>query len=703
VHLNTLLFIKVLETYRTIRYLSLLLILLGMSPAISAQLDTSGLWVNIDSIQISATRISKAWLRSSKSVSELNLHSKEMQPQLSLKEQLQGIPGVFAMNTMNSAQDLRISVRGFGARSAFGVRGVKLIVDGVPETTPDGQGQMDGIPLSLLRKIELIRGPASTQYGNASGGVIQMSTLSSKNYNLLAGPFAEARMMVGSFRTAQLQATYAQNFGSTTSVGHLAYLTSKGYRNHSHNSQLTGLAKVEHDFSKFSKINFTAALVASPLAEDPGGLNFDQSASRPTAARAANLDFDSRESVYQYKLSSAYSFQVDAHKTFNAYGFYLNRKYDGYLPFLRSSIVDLDRKFFGQGASYTVVKNAGDYKQTLKYGYDVSTQLDDRLRSDVDTLGGQNLVTTDQRESYKNVGAYVMLELNLGDLLVNGGLRFDHNSIMLDDRYSFDGNGSGTKDFSVFNPSLGLNYLLPGGAAIFANYSTGFDTPVLSELSNNPNGPFGLNFSLEPQESLNLELGAKIKFDDRIKAQVVIFRINTDDELIPFEIDTLPGRNFYRNVGKTKRSGLEAEIQVRLPQNLTAKFSYTYSNFKLDDYVREGIDLSGKEFPGIPPHRVFLNLKYFHNSGFNVILDNQYVGSLYTNDQNTVSDPGYFLSDLRLSYALIVEDYKIQPFLGINNLLNTSYNDNIRINAFGGRYFEPGPKINFFGGVSVRF
>lgn len=154
-----------------------------------SQLDTSGLWVNIDSITVSATKISKKWLHSTRAISEVNTSSsKEILPQLTFQDYVNEVPGLFAINNQNKAQDLRIAVRGFGLRSAFGVRGVKLIVDGIPETTPDGQGQIDVIPLGIIQKVELIKGPSSVLHGNASGGVLNITTLSEYNQNLLAKP-----------------------------------------------------------------------------------------------------------------------------------------------------------------------------------------------------------------------------------------------------------------------------------------------------------------------------------------------------------------------------------------------------------------------------------------------------------------------------------------------------------------------------------
>lgn len=681
----------------------MILLLACMALPATAQLDTSGLWINIDSIQITATRIHKDWLRSTRAVSEINIPDQATTPQLSLKEALQEVPGVLAMNAMNSAQDLRVSVRGFGSRAAFGVRGVKLIVDGIPETTTDGQGQMDGIPLSLIKKVELLKGPSSLLHGNASGGVIQMKTLSTDNHNFLAGPLTEFRILTGSFKTLQVQATAARSFGSTTGIGHISYVTTDGYRAQSRNKQLTAQAKVEHNFSKFSKIKFVATGIFSPLAEDAGGLRLADVATDRRAARTANVAYNTRESVNQLKLGTTYAFQVDDHKTFDTYAFYLNRSFEGFLPFDRGSNSILQRNFFGQGASYTVFRGTGNTKQTFKYGYDVSTQLDDRIRIDVDTLPSTpDLTSTDQKETYKNIGAYAMLELNFGSLLVNGGIRFDHNTIRLQDDYSFDGDASGQKDYSVFNPSVGFNYELPGGAAVFGSFSTGFDTPLLSELSNNPNQTVGFNFDLRPQSSRNLELGTKLSFDERVRAQLDVFQINTTDELIPYELASSPGRRFFRNVGSTQRWGIEGELKYNLAEGIAAKLSYTYSAFKFDEYERNGTDFSGNHLAGIPEHRLFMNLNYQHESGINASLDVHYVGELYTADDNAVTDPGYVLSDLRLSYDLKMDKYKLRPFLVVNNLLNTEYNDNIRINAFGKRYYEPGPGLHFYGGFSFR-
>ena len=673
------------------------LLLAMQSVMLSGQLDTSGLWVNIDSLEITATKISKTWLRSTRAISAHHQSGPKLSPDLSLQDRLTSVPGVFTLNANNMAQDLRISIRGFGSRATFGVRGIKLIVDGIPETTPDGQGQLDAIPLGLLSNIEVIRGSAALLYGNASGGVISMKTISNSNANIFKEPLLTAKLVYGSFNTLQVQSTYATQLGNTTLLGHGNYAQSSGFRDNSGYSQAQFKLRGDHRFSKYSNLTASVDYLTSPQAQDPGGLNLLQTDSLRSQARPANVDFDSGEEVNQFKASAAYTYQVNKNNTFETYGFYINRTFDGRLPFGTSGVIDLDRQYYGQGASYTVVRKKRGQKQVVKWGYDVSNQFDFRKRFDVILGVPGSSLTTDQLESFKNVGVYILGDFDLGNLSINAGYRFDHNAIRVRDDLTLTGVRSGNEDFSSFNPSLGFNYELFQGASIFGSFSTAFETPTLLEIS--PSLVAGINNSIQPQRSRNFELGARMEIEKDLKAQLVIYQTNSNDELLPFEVDSIP-LTLFENVGTTIRRGVELEIDYQIKPSLRSKVSYSYGRFDFDEH--NDAALSGNRLPGIPLQTGYLSLEYDHASGFGVQLENRYVGDIFLDSENTVSEEAYFLGHLRLSYAYDGDGFSAVPFVNIRNLYNTEFSDNLRINAFGGRYYEPAPGLHFFVGISFK-
>ena len=675
-----------------------------ISSSIIAQLDTSGLWINLDSISISATRIDREWLKTTQAVTEVKLNDLKTNQQVSLQEVIKSVPGLFSLNQYNMAQDLRVSVRGFGSRARFGVRGIKLLVDGIPETTPDGQGQLDAIPLGLLSSVEVIRGSSSLLYGNASGGVLSLSTLSENNINLLADPYLTARVMYGSYNNLQLQSTYAHKIGGSSYLFHLSQSSGDGYRDQSSYLNRHVKARFDHRFSRYSKVNVMFDFLNSPEGQDPGALSSENALANRQQANGRNINFRTGEALNQSKLSIAYSALTTPVNTLEIYGFWVRRSLDAHLPFERGGVLDLSRSHIGQGASYKISKlQDTKIKTTIKYGYDIAYQSDERLRFRNDTITREDpLLDVEQDELFKNVGIYAIAEIDCGDLILDGGLRFDHNAIELMDSFFFDGNQSGAQELIDFNPSIGISYELPRGAAIYFKASTGFETPSLIELNFNPNGRPGFNDRLVPQRSVNYDLGAKFQFDDRLRAQANLFHITTQEELVAFEVDTLPGRTFYRNAGSTTRLGIELEAQYSPIKTLTIHGAYTYGRYQYDAYVIDGDALDGNLLPGLPQHLTYLSVDYSHPSGLKAHIDNQYIGRLFADDYNLVTNEATLLINLNLSYLFKYHTHTIMPFFGINNVLNTTYNDNIRINAFGGNYFEPGPGIHFYGGIQFK-
>ncbi len=670
----------------------------ALSTDCSGQEDTVAYDIYVDSIMINSTRISRNWAQSIRAVTSIDRPGFNLSQQNSLQESLNGVAGVFSLNAHNLAQDLRISIRGAGSRSSFGVRGVKVIVDGIPETTPDGQTQLDAIPIGAIDRIEIIKGPSSVLYGNASGGVISISTLNQFEDSPEVDQFLSGRILYGSYKYRQAQVSYGKDFGPNSFIILGDYSQSDGFRSNSGFTSSMIKGRFDHRFSKFSKISVFTDFLASPRADDAGGLTLDESTMNRRQARTNNLDFNSGESVRNFKTSVQYSLLATGDNVLDIYGFYTRRVFDGLLPFLNGGAIDLNRHYFGQGISYTVKNKKG---LTFKYGYEISSQLDGRQRF-VNDAGMRGDLTLNQREIFKHAGIYTLAEVELGDLIISPGIRYDYHEIRIRDDLSGNDAGSGEQRYNVFNPSFGVNYRAAQNINLFANYSTSFDTPTLNELSNNPTGDLGFNAELEPQQSVSFELGARLDIVDKLKAQATLFRIKTDNELVPFQQEGFPGQTFFRNVGQTLRQGLELEGSYTISTSLSATLSYTLSDFIYDEFELEGENFNGNYLPGLPKHNLAWGLKYTHESGLSVTSSNSFIGSIYLNDANSSNTDKYLLSNINVSYVLEKAKVKITPFLGLNNIFDVRYNDNIRINALGGRFFEPAPGFNIFGGVAFK-
>lgn len=617
--------------------------------------------------------------------------------QLSLQEYVQQVPGLYTQNANNFAQDLRISIRGFGARSSFGIRGVKLIVDGIPETTPDGQGQLDNLNLGITERIEVIKGPSSSLYGNASGGVIALTT---KNFDTIKGNFSEWKAGAGSFGFQNYQVTAGIGNAGANYVFHANYGRSNGYREQSGfeqiNTNFKGVFRLRENLRLSAILNYSD----SPQAEDAGGLTLEEVQQDRRQARQRNVDFATQEAVQQLKVGLSLQWLKSKYTTIDGYAFYSNRNFNGFLPFEFGGVVDLNRNYVGQGTSLTYSKS----RNTLRVGYDFGYQNDARERF-VNVQGVVGDQTLDQNEQFTNLGVYLLDHYSTGRWFFNGGLRFDYNKLAAKDNFLSNGDDSGDLVLQAINPSVGVNYAIKTmsrnrSTNIFANFSTSFETPALSELSANPTGDQGFNENLKPQRATSLELGLRGS-SRKLNYQLALFYIQSRDEILSFELPDFPDRDFFRNAGKTQRLGVEVEGSYAFAKAWKATFSYTFSNFEFIDFAIG--DVVGDFFlPGIPKHNVSIAAHYTPQSGFQASLTANLVGRQFAENENLVEVEGYQLLNLRMGYTFGFRESIVLPYLGVTNILDQEYTDNVRINAFGGRFFEPAPGIAFYGGIQVK-
>ncbi len=647
----------------------------------------------LDTILLQSTRVLSDPLKIPAAISiyktDLTATSRQ---QTALREYLFDIPGVFTQNANNFAQDLRISIRGFGARSAFGIRGVKLIVDGIPETTPDGQGQLDNLNLGIIDRIEVIKGPSSSLYGNASGGVISIQTQDFKE------AYAKTQAATGAYGFQQYQATGALGKENANYVLHGSFVRSDGFRDQSGFEQFNFNGKGNFRIDENLKITGILNYSNSPVAQDAGGLTLEEVEANRRQARDSNVDFQTEEVVQQLKIGTSLTWKINNRWQLNNYQFYNYRDFNGLLPFEFGGIIDLNRNYIGHGSNidFKLPKN------TLKVGYDIGYQ-DDLRRRFFNLEGEQSTITLDQDEQFTSVAIYALDHFKAGKWLFTAGLRYDYNQITIDDFLIDDGDTSGDILLNTINPSVGASFEWKPNQQVYASFSTSFETPALSELSTDPINGDGFNENLDSQRATNYELGLKGAIADRLHYQLALFLINTQDDLVPFELEAFPDRSFFRNAGETRRRGIELEAQYAFSKAWNASASFTYSDFEYRDFVLPNGDFTGNVLPGIPQSTTTFQLSYGKATGLQGALQGNLVGRLYANDSNEVVVDGYELINLRIGYIWNLKRIQIQPYFGFNNILDAQYTDNVRINAFGGRFFEPAPGINGYGGVSLNF
>ncbi len=680
-----------------IRYVTSLVMFFFCLQIVNAQLDSLSS-VTTGTVLVKATRIPIPLLREPFSLSKYQKSPlQDTRQQLSFQEYLSHISGVFSMNANNYAQDLRIAIRGFGSRAAFGIRGIKIIVDGIPETTPDGQGQIDNLNLGVIESIEVLKGPASALYGNASGGVISIFSQEKIKEN-----FIEAGLTLGSFQMQQYQLKGGLALDQTRMIFQGTHTRSDGYRRQSGFENTNLNFRLFHDFSKKSKLNLQVNYTNSPIGDDPGGLTIEEVMTDRRQARSRNVDFKTGEAIDQFKGGARYQFKINDQQNIELYSFYSQRNFEGRLPFRFGGWINLKRNYWGQGGHYKYRKFTQKYTNTFQVGYEWASQNDARERFE-NNEGLKGDITINQIEGFNNFGVYLLDHFEFKDWLVTGGLRYDWNELKVDDRRLVNGDQSAKRILNAFNSNLGLTYRPFIFTSLYANYRSSFETPSLSELSANPTGEAGFNTGLKSQQADNFDLGIKGFVSGQVNFDLALFYIKTKNDLVPFELEVFPDRNFFRNAGSTNRKGIECSIDYKINQPFAVKASYTFSQFKYEEYELPDGDFSGKFLPGIPEHYASLILQYQNERGINFRLQHRFIGQLYANDSNETSVSSYHLTDLSLGYRWKRKTQVWTPFFGINNLFNAEFMDNVRINVSGNRYYESGPSLNIYGGIRYHW
>jgi iron complex outermembrane receptor protein len=629
------------------------------------------------------------------SVDKITLQSARRQ--LSLKESMAGVPGLMAMNEHNFAQDLRLSIRGFGARASFGIRGIKILIDGIPETTPDGQTQLDNLNIGIIDRAEIVRGAVSALYGNASGGVINLFSQKPPYH-----PFLQTRLAAGSFGLINMYLKAGQNLGAFNYLLSASHGRIDGYRDHSvmKNYIINGIFGFRPD--SLSEITLRLDWQESPQAEDPGSLNGIQVAENPQQASSNNLLFNAGESILQGRGGLFYRRRFNNRHEVQALFYFTRRHFDNRLPFLDGGMVNLKRNFAGTRLVYLNTLDIFGFHSRLACGLELADQQDHRKRYN-NLNGDQGEPVFNQNENYRNAGLFLQQEIKLSEKWQTQiGLRYDLVKVEAEDLYKEDGDPSGKRDFQGISGSLGLLYRLSETFNLYGNISTGFETPALIELSSNPTDSGGLNEHLNSQLAINYEVGIKGTISSRFRLEAALFSIDVKDEIIPYEIDGQPGRTYYRNAGKSRHSGIELGLNGNLGHGLTIVLTYTFSEFKFIDYITPAGIFDGNTIPGIPRHMFYGELFYLHPAGFFNRIEIQGRGDIFLNDANTEKENSHILLKISGGYRIRFAGWYLEPFLGLNNLFSAVYSDNLRINAFGGRYFEPAPDFNIYGGITFH-
>jgi iron complex outermembrane receptor protein len=678
-----------------------LLALLALSQSAAAQPPDTATQppVLMEPVVVTATRLPQPLLDVPAAISVVDapdIH--DARPTVSLDEPLNRVPGVFVQNSGNYAQDYRVQIRGFGTRAGFGTREIKVLVDGLPLTLPDGQTQLDDLDLDAIGRIEVLRSPASALYGNASGGVIQLFTEDAP-----VEPGLAVRATGGSYALQKYSLKGGGRAGAAQAFVQASYFSVDGFREHSAAQSTIINAKLRYDLTPSTDITLLLNGVDAPVAQDPGALTRAEADRTPRLARSLNVLQNAGEAVEQGRIGAVVDQRLE-HGGWSGYVYALYRDFDNSLPIPPTTpaenggIVTFYRFSPGGGLQYTYASPLWHWEQLLTAGADMQYQ-DDLRRRYANLRGKRGTLGLQQREQVTSVGPYLQEQLFvLENLELTLGLRYDRVYYDVDVQVPADSGSSGSRALHAWSPAGGIRYSWPPGLAVFANVGTAFQVPTTTELAN-PAGA-GFNSDLEPQQAISYELGARAELE-RVTAGAAAYWIDLRDALVPFELPDQPERTYFRNAGRSRRYGMELDWQAQIVSGLRWTTALTLIDAQYIDYTTPAGTFDGNAEPGIPPFQAYNELFYRHPSGAYAAFEAFAVEGYFVNDANTASTSSYALLTLRAGFDGTFGRWRIGPFIGFNNLLDQNYDGTVRLNATMERFFEPAPGFNVYGGLTV--
>lgn len=627
----------------------------------------------------------------------------DAQLQMTLSESLVRVPGLTAQNRTQQAQDPQISIRGFGARSSFGVRGVRVYVDGIPLSMPDGVGQPGVVDLASMKSIEVMRGPFSALYGSSSGGVINMlSEDAPKDANV------SATALFGSDDTRRQVVKTGGTIEALEYQVEASHFETDGYRDHSAAQKDMATAKLRFNISPDTRLTALVNWFDQPETQDPLGLTRAEAFGddrRQAWIRADSANTRVERDHTQAGFNLEHRFNQNNDISVVAYvGNRSNLQYlstgpanMGVFPGRASQI---EREFWGMDARWnnTGTLAGRPYKFTLGAAY--GNMEDDRL--DINTSNGviNGMLNRDENQQAWNFDQYAQAQWAVLDKLdLHAGVRHTKVQMDVEDHVVLPDNpdASGKVNYEKTTPVVGAVWKLTPALNLYANFGKGFETPTLIEISNSDLAGNGPNLSLSSSKSDNFEVGAKAYVTDNTLVNLTLFRSNTENEIVVKESGG--GRTVYTNAGETSRKGVELSLSSLLPYNLAFNGTYTLLDAEFVDEAN-----AGNKIPGTYHSQIYGELTWKHApSGFHAAFEGRYNSEVYVNDGNTDKAPSYTVFNLRAGFEQNLRGWTFKEYARVENLFDKEYIGSIRVNDTNNRFFEPAAERNYLLGLSASY
>lgn len=637
---------------------------------------------------------------------------REGRPGINLTEGLGGVPGLQALNRNNYAQDLQLSIRGFGARSTFGVRGLRIYVDGIPATMPDGQGQTSNIDIASIERVEVLRGPFSALYGNSSGGVIQVFTAPGEGR-----PRVSASVAGGSDHTFRygLQASGATGAatGVTDYTASASRFTTRGYRDQSAARKNLANARLGIALADGSQLTLVANAV-DLTAQDPLGLSAAQYAADWHSTAPQATQYATRKTVRQTQAGLTYDKPIDGANDLRLMLYYGQRstvQYQAIPPtaaaqIANGGVIDLDRDYGGADLRWTSRRDLAGRPLTLIGGVAYDQLEEDRkgYNNYLDGAGGRQLgvkgpLKRDEGNDLWNLDPYLQASWRLAERwTLDAGLRYSYVRFKSRDHFLDNGDDSGRASYHRWLPVASLSHQLTPATLLYASAGRGFETPTFNELSYRPDGVAGLNFGLKPATSNNYEIGAKTRAAGGLLT-AALFQVDTADEIVG--AGSNGGRATFRNLGKTRRHGLELGWGAEFGRDLKAQVAYTLLDATLRSAWRDAG--SGKRIPGVARQTLYASLDWTPPQGWRAGADWRYLDRIHANSANSAHAPAYAVTGLYGGYKLAWRQWDWTAIARVDNVFDRKYVGSVIVNEGNSRYYEPAAGRNWLISLSGTY
>lgn len=684
------------------------------SPLVWAE-DLNSDVAKLPTLHVEATRTDTGYLQTPASVFRIEAPQVDSSSQVNLTEVVKGIPSLQIRNRENYAQDLQLSMRGFGARSTFGVRGIRLYVDGIPATMPDGQGQTSNIDLSSLDHVEVLTGPFSSLYGNSSGGTILTSTKEGQGKDSI-----ELSYSGGSHdksRAGLVLQGGAKGANEPSYVISSSYFDTDGYREHSGAEKVLNNAKLSWNLDDGSKINWVTNYVKIH-ADDPQGLTHAQWNANPKQVNDADNTYKVRKDIEQTQTGMTWSKPINDKNELYAMAYLGNRQVTQYQSIPKSTqdasinhaggVIDFERNYYGADFRWTgkeLLPNT-----TLSVGVALDAMDEDRkgfenfnLVNGQPSYGVKGNLRRDEDNTLWNIDPYLQASWQfLPTWRLDTGVRYSNVHYKSEDNYLSNGDDSGKTDYDKVLPSVALSWQILPELMAYVSYAKGFETPTFTEMAYRPDGQSGFNFDLTASTSDTYETGLKSQ-NQLGDFTLAVFQTKTKDDIV--SAGNSNGRSTFRNADKTLREGVEFAWNKKLWRDLIATASYSYLDATFDADIPALGNIaqisSGNAIPGIAKNQAYASLAWQPSHGLYGGIDVQYMDKVYVNDTNSDAAPSYSVTSANVGYAWVMGDWKVNSFARVDNLFDKKYAGSVIVNDGNSRYFEPADGRNWSAGLRV--